>query len=72
MNRNREKFDWKNDDLSELEVVSEQPKLLDPGVTEIPLAAKLDKELGGSRENKRKTFVYDEGCYSAPACRPGR
>ena len=53
-NRNGEKFDWDNDDLSELEVVSEQPKLVDPGVAEIPLAAEPKEELGGSRETKEK------------------
>ena len=28
LNRNGENFDWENDDLSELEVVNEQPKLV--------------------------------------------
>ena len=47
-NRTGEKFDWDNDDLSELEVISEQPKLVDPGVAEIPLSAAPEEELGGS------------------------
>ena len=54
LNRNGEKFDWENDDLSELEVVSEQPKLVDPGVAEILLAAEPKEELGGSHEVKEK------------------
>ena len=54
MNRNGEKFDWENDDLSNLEVVNEQPKLVDPGVAEIPLAAEPAKDLGGSQEAKEK------------------
>ena len=32
LNGSGEKFDWENDDMFELEVVSEQPKLVDPGV----------------------------------------
>ena len=48
LNRKGEKFDWDNDDLSELEVVSKQPKLMDPGVAEIPLSAEPEEELGGS------------------------
>ena len=48
LNRNGEKFDWENDNLSELEVVNEQPKLVDPGVAEIPLGAEPEEELGGS------------------------
>ena len=32
LNRNGEKFDWENDDISELEVVNEQPKLVQPGL----------------------------------------
>ena len=47
-NRRGEKFDWDNDDLSELEVVSEQPKLVDPGVAEAPLPTEPKGELGGS------------------------
>ena len=54
LNRNGEKFDWENDDLSELEVVSEQPKLVDSGVAEIPLTAEPEEELGGSHEVKEK------------------
>ena len=73
LNRNGEKFDWENDDLSELEVVNEQPKLVDPGLAEIPLDAEPEEELGGSKEvSKRKIFICGEGCCSVPACRPGR
>ena len=54
MNRNGEKFDWENDDLLDLGVVSEQPKLVGPGVAEIPLGAEPEEELGGSREVKEK------------------
>ena len=54
MDKNEEKFDWENDNLSELEVVSEQPKLVDPGVADIPLAAEPEEELGGSHEVKEK------------------
>ena len=50
MNRNGENFEWENDDLSKLEVVSEQSKLVDPGVADIPLATEPEKELVGSRE----------------------
>ena len=72
LNRKGEIFDWENDDLSELEVVNKQPKLVDPGVAEIPLDAEPEEELGGSQEVKEKAFICDEGCCSAPACRPGR
>ena len=54
MNRNGEKFDWENDNISELEVVNERPKLVDPGVAEIPLAAEPEEELGGPQEVKEK------------------
>ena len=38
LNRKGEKFYSENDDLSDLEVVSEQPKVVDPGgVADIPL-----------------------------------
>ena len=33
LNRNGKKFDWNNNDLSELEVIDDQPKLVDPEVT---------------------------------------
>ena len=39
LNRKGEKFDQDDKDMSELEMVSEQPKLVDPGVAEIPLSA---------------------------------
>ena len=35
LNKKKEKFDWKNDDLLDLEVVSEQPKLVDRGVADV-------------------------------------
>ena len=54
LNRNGEKFDWDNDDLSELEVVSEQPKLVDPGVAEVPLSAEPKEKLGGPGESAEK------------------
>ena len=40
--------------MSELEVVSEQPKLVDPGVADIPSAAEPKEELGGPHEVKEK------------------
>ena len=36
LNRKGEKFDWDNDDLSDLEVTDEQPKMIDPGVADVP------------------------------------
>ena len=45
LNRNGEKFDWKNNDLSELEVVNEQPTFVDPGVTDILLDDGPNEEL---------------------------
>ena len=54
LNRNGEKFDLKNGNLSKLELVSEQPKLVDPGVAEIPSVAEPEEELGRSRETKEK------------------
>ena len=54
LNRTGEKFDWDNDDLSKLEVVSEQPKLVDPGVAAIPLSAAPEEELGGSCKIKSR------------------
>ena len=32
MNRKNEKFDWDNDDLSEIKAVTNQPKLINPGI----------------------------------------
>ena len=58
MNRTGEKFDWDNDDLSELEVVGEQPKLVDPGVAEVPLSAASEEELGGSPVVPEKPSYY--------------
>ena len=43
-----------NDDLSELEVVNEQPKLVDSGVVDIPLDARLKEELDGPPAVKEK------------------
>ena len=40
--------------MSELEVVSEQPKLVNPGMADIPLAAEPEEELGGPLEVKEK------------------
>ena len=54
LNRNGENFDWENDDLSELEVVNKQPRLVDPGVADIPLDAGPKEDLGGSPEVKEK------------------
>ena len=54
LNRNGEKFDWENDDLSELEVVNEQPKLVDPGVADIPSDAGLEQELSDLQQVKEK------------------
>ena len=48
LNRAGEKFDWDNDDLSELEVVSGQPRLVDSGVAAVPLSAVPAEELGDS------------------------
>jgi len=42
LNRKGEKFDWDNDDLTDLEVVDEQPKLIDPGVADIPVPDEYD------------------------------
>ena len=57
LNRNGEKFDWDNDDLSDLEVANEQPKLVDRGVADIPEDAASkgsDEELGGPPTVKEK------------------
>ena len=67
LNRNGEKFDWDNGNLSELEVVSEHPKLVDPGVAEIPLATEPDEELGGSREAIEKP-LYVTRAVAARRC----
>ena len=42
----KEKFDWENDDLLDLEVVSEQPKLVDPGVADVSEDDEYDATLG--------------------------
>ena len=52
LNKNGERFDWEDDDLSELEVVNEQSKLVDPGVADILLDTGHEEELGGSQEVK--------------------
>ena len=52
LNRKGEKFDWDNDDLSDLEVNSEQPKLTDPGVADIPV-----EDLREIDEPKKPTYV---------------
>ena len=58
LNRAGKKFDWDNDDLSELEVVSEQPKLVDPGVAEAPLPDAPKEELGASSATPEKPLYY--------------
>ena len=45
LSRKGETFDWKNDDLSDLEMFSEQPKVVNPGVADILLDDSPDKEL---------------------------
>ena len=64
LNRKGENFDWENDNLSDLEVVSEQPKAVDPGVADIPLDNGPYEELGGASEVKEKAFTCHEGCCS--------
>ena len=56
--RDGKKFDWENDDLSELEVVRDQPKLVDPGVAEAPLSDEPEEELGGSPVAPEKPLYY--------------
>ena len=57
-NREGKKFNWKEDDLSELEVVNEQPKLVDPGVAEAPQSDEPKDELGGSSVVPEKPSYY--------------
>ena len=38
------KFDWDNDNLSNLEVADEQPKLTDPGVADIPVEEMYEED----------------------------
>ena len=54
LNRKKEKFDWENDDLSDLEVVEEQPKVTDPGVADIPEEDEYDEDLGTDKNKKEK------------------
>ena len=44
LNRKGEQFDWDNDDLSDLEVTDEQPKMIDPGVADVPEKDEYDKD----------------------------
>ena len=60
LNRKGENFDWENDDLSDLAVVSEQPKVVDPGMVDILLDNSPNEELRGAC------------CCSERACRPRR
>ena len=57
LNRKGEKFDWDNDDLTDLEVVDEQPKLIDPGVADIPVPDEYDEEITESDEKERPSYV---------------
>ena len=54
LNRKGEKFDWDNDDLTDLEVVDEQPKLIDPGVADIPVPDEYDEDITESEEKKER------------------
>ena len=57
----RREFDWENDDLTELEVVNEQPKLVDSGVAETPPNAGPKEELSGSQEAREKPSYVTRG-----------
>ena len=54
LKRKGEKLDLKNVDLSDLEVVSKQPKVVDQGAADIPLDDGPNEELGGPPEVKEK------------------
>ena len=54
LNRNGEIFYWENDGLSDLEVVSAQPKVVNPGVANILLDDGSKEDLGGVPEVKEK------------------
>ena len=41
LDRKRKKFDWDNGNLSNVELVDEQPRLTDPGVADIPVGGNL-------------------------------
>ena len=69
-NRKGEKFDWENDDLSDLEVANEQPKMTDPGVADISVDANDEEELDGAEAPKEKAFLCHEGCSGASQSRP--
>ena len=58
LNRAGEKFDWDKDDLSDLEVVSEQPRLVDPGIAAPPLSPEPEEELGGAPVVPEKPSYY--------------
>ena len=57
LNRAGERFDWDNDDLSDLEVVSEQPQLVDPGVAAAPLPPEPEEELGAHQWRQKSLRI---------------
>ena len=58
LNRKGEKFDWDNDDLSDLERVDEQPKMIDPGVADVPEDDKYDEDPDqGRRVEEKPSYV---------------
>ena len=58
LNRSGKKFDWENKGLSELEVLDDQPKLIDPGVTlEETDSDKYNQDLG-VKENENDKSSY--------------
>ena len=54
LNKKREKLDWDNNDFSELEVVSEQPKMTDSAVADIPVDDDTKEDLGCAKEVKER------------------
>ena len=54
LNRKGEKFDWDNVDLSDLEVTDEQPKMIDPGVADVPEKDEYDEDPDQDRTVKEK------------------
>ena len=65
LNRKGEKFDWDNDDLSDLEVTDEQPKMIDPGVADVPEEDEYDEDPDQEKKSKRKAFVCYKGSSRA-------
>ena len=53
-NRKGEKFDWDDNDLSNLEVADEQPKMADPGVADIPEEDEYDENPDHDHKVKEK------------------